>query len=164
MIAVAVIGISCFMKISDGIDIKGVLYAIASGIAYAFFMVALDKNNLSYMNRYKLSFYIAVISVLVLLSFNIVLKQLVLIQTLHSYFYMFIVAILTSIFGIIFFKEGIKLIGATNASIFSLFEPLSSIIVSYIFLGTKISILQMFGCFLIILSVLLLIKFNNNSC
>ena len=164
VIAVAVIGISCFMKISDGIDIKGVLYAIASGIAYAFFMVALDKNNLSYMNRYKLSFYIAVISVFVLLSFNIVLKQLVLIQTVHSYFYMFIVAILTSIFGIIFFKEGIKLIGATNASIFSLFEPLSSIIVSYIFLGTKISILQMFGCFLIILSVLLLIKFNNNSC
>ena len=77
---------------------------------------------------------------------------------------MFIVAILTSIFGIIFFKEGIKLIGATNAAVFSLFEPLSSIIVSYIFLGTRISILQMVGCLLIIVSVLLLIKFNNNSC
>ena len=164
VILIAVIGISCFMNISEGFDIKGVLYAVASGIAYALFMVILDKNNLACMNRYKLSFYIAVISVVILLCLNIPFKQLVLAQTLHSYFYMFIVAILTSIFGIIFFKEGIKLIGATNAAVFSLFEPLSSIIVSYIFLGTRISILQMVGCLLIIVSVLLLIKFNNNSC
>ena len=164
VILIAVIGISCFMNISEEFDIKGVLYAVASGIAYALFMVILDKNKLACMNRYKLSFYIAVISVVILLCLNILFKQLVLAQTLHSYFYMFIVAILTSIFGIIFFKEGIKLIGATNAAVFSLFEPLSSIIVSYMFLGTRISILQMVGCLLIIVSVLLLIKFNNNSC
>ena len=164
VISVAVIGISCFMNTSEGFNIRGILYAVASGIAYALFMVILDKNNLVCMNRYKLSFYIAVISVVILLCLNIPFKQLVLVQTLHSYYYMFIVAILTSIFGIIFLKEGIKLIGATNAAVFSLFEPLSSIIVSYVFLGTRISILQTVGCLLIIISVLLLIKFNNNSC
>lgn len=164
VIFVAVIGISCFMNTSEGFNIKGILYAVASGIAYALFMVILDKNNLVCMNRYKLSFYIAVISVVILLCLNIPFKQLVLVQTLHSYYYMFIVAILTSIFGIIFLKEGIKFIGATNAAVFSLFEPLSSIIVSYVFLGTRISILQTVGCLLIIISVLLLIKFNNNSC
>jgi drug/metabolite transporter (DMT)-like permease len=100
--------------------------------------------------------YIAVSVSIFMLLYSIPTNKIVLLLPLKAYFYMFVLSMLTSLFAVLLLQLGIKYLGASAAAIFSLFEPVTSIISGGMFLNETITVGKIMGCILISFAVILL--------
>ena len=110
------------------------------------------------MHSYKLSFYIAMWVCICLVIVNLFTGQFNFDQPLLSYGLMVIVAILAQFVAVVMLKESIAIIGSSLASMFSMAEPVSSVIFGAIFLSESITIMQIVGCVMIMIGVSMLLK------
>lgn len=157
-LVLALIGIATFINFNDFNKIKGILFALTSGITFSIYLVGIEKLKLSKMNDYKLSFYLALVMTISLFTFGTFTKQLVFNQPIQSYALIICVAILAQLIAVICLKKGIGYLGSSLASMFSMFEPVSSVIFGFMFLNESITVLKIIGCCLILGGVSLLIK------
>lgn len=72
------------------------------------------------------------------------------------YFYAFLMAIFATVIPTLLISEGIRIIGASNASVISSIGPISTIILAYIFLGETLGSWQWLGTVLVISGVLVI--------
>lgn len=141
----------------------GLFLALFSGITFAYYIVGVEKLGLQTINPYVLNFYFAIVIAITLLIIGIISNQLVLSLPMKAYGYSFIIAILTSIIGIICLQQGIKHLGATTASILSMFEPVTSVIFGIIILHEQLTIVKAIGCLIILGAVIGLIVSNSKK-
>ncbi|QCD44150.1 DMT family transporter [Campylobacter mucosalis] len=80
-----------------------------------------------------------------------------------GYAALFGVVVLGTIFSFVFYMTGVKLIGATKASLIACIEPVSAMIFAYFLLGVRFVFLDIVGSFFIILSIFLVAKIKGNS-
>lgn len=149
-------GILCFIDVKQITHITGLVLAGVSGITYAIYMVGVEKKKIDQLNPWLIIFYIAVSVSIFMLLYNIPTNKIVLLLPLKAYVYMFALSILTSLFAVLLLQLGIKYLGASTAAIFSLFEPVTSIICGGLFLNETITVEKIMGCILISFAVILL--------
>lgn len=157
-LGLALIGIFTFINFNDLNKIKGIIFALTSGVTFSIYLVGIEKLKLSKMNDYKLSFYLALVMTISLFIFGSITKQLVFNQPIQSYALIVCVAILAQLIAVICLKKGIAYLGSSLASMFSMFEPVSSVIFGFLFLNEPITALKVIGCCFILGGVSLLIK------
>ncbi len=155
-LALSVIGISFFLEFQDITKVKGIIMAVLSAVTFAFYIVYIDKSGLAKMNGFKLSFYLSLVLIVILTTTNLFTHQLILNQPFESYLLMFAVAMLASFLAVVCLKEGIRLIGGNLASIFSMVEPVSTLIFGKIFFDEVISIQKIIGSVIIIASIMIM--------
>lgn len=161
-LVIASIGILFFIE-GGNTSFIGLFLALFSGITFAYYIVGVEKLGLQMINPYVLNFYFAIVIAITLLIIGIVSNQLVLNLPMIAYGYSFIIAILTSIIGIICLQQGIKYLGATTASILSMFEPVTSVIFGIIILHERLTIVKAIGCLIILGAVIGLIVSNSKK-
>lgn len=164
----SLLGVLLFMDMKNGSNILGALMALISGITYAFYIVYLEKKELVKMNPYKLSFYIVSFASFEMIIGNIWGRYIRFNLSLKVYVLMIIISLLTSIVAIILFQLGVSIIGATSAAIFSLFEPITSIISGLLLFNETLSMKKILGCIVIFIAVSYLaleskLKDKNNN-
>ena len=107
-----------------------------------------------------MTFYIHLISTLVILIFRfqdvISLKHI----QFEGYLITFILATLSSIIPFFFFILGIRYIGATKTGIIATTELPTTILLAYLFLGESVFLRQILGGALIFSGILLLFRGN----
>ncbi|MCI5774769.1 MAG: DMT family transporter [Erysipelotrichaceae bacterium] len=155
---ISLFGVVFFMDFKDLSTIQGIMMALISGFTFSIYLVGIEKFGLSTMNSYKLSFYIAASVCFCLAMINIFTGQINLNQPKLSYALMVLIAILAQFVAVILLKEGIAIIGSSLASLFSMIEPVSSVIFGSIFLAENISYMQIIGCVMIMAGVIILLK------
>lgn len=155
---VALVGVCFFVNVKDLTKIKGIVFALTSGITFSIYLVGIEKLKLSKMNDYKLSFYLALCMSICLFGFGLFTQQLQFAQPIQSYLLIVCIAILAQLIGVILLKKGISYLGSSLASMFCMFEPVSSVIFGFMFLGEAITLSKIIGCCLILTGVSLLIK------
>ena len=86
-------------------------------------------------------------------------------QTAAAWGYTAIQASLSLLLATMLFQIGVKYIGGMVASVFSMFEPLTCLIVGVLFLGENINYVKIAGCVLICLGILVVIydEFKEES-
>lgn len=156
-LALAMIGIVCFIDFNDFSRIQGIAMALISGVTFAVYLVGIEKAGLSSMNNYKLSFYLSAIVSVSLLVFNIFSNQIVFNQPVSNYFLMICIGVLASFIALIFLKIGIEELGSTLASMFCLFEPISSVVFGFFLLNESVGFMKILGCLFIIVAMALLV-------
>lgn len=161
-LVIASIGIVFFIELGGSSSI-GIILALLSGITFAYYLVGIEQSGLQVLNPYVLNFYFAIVIALVLFIFGLISGQLVLVLPVMAYGYSFIIAILTSIVGIICLQLGVRYLGAATASILSMFEPVTSLIFGVLILGEQLTILKLIGCFLILGAITYLIMSNSSK-
>lgn len=165
---ISLLGVVLFMDMKNGSNILGALMALISGITYAFYIVYLEKQELVKINPYKLSFYIVSFTSVEMIIGNILGRYIRFNLSLKVYVLMIIISLLTSVVAIILFQLGVSIIGATSAAIFSLFEPITSIISGLLLFNETLSIKKVLGCIVIFIAVSYLaleskLKDQNNN-
>lgn len=165
---ISLLGVLLFMDMKNGSNILGALMALISGITYAFYIVYLEKQELVKINPYKLSFYIVSFTSVEMIIGNILGRYIRFNLSLKVYVLMIIISLLTSVVAIILFQLGVSIIGATSAAIFSLFEPITSIISGLLLFNETLSIKKVLGCIVIFIAVSYLaleskLKDQNNN-
>ncbi|MBS6500198.1 DMT family transporter [Clostridium tertium] len=152
-LVMAFLGVALFMDMKSSNNLLGALMALISGLTYAFYIVYLEKKELVKINPYKLSFYIVSFVSFEMLIGNIFGGYIKFNLSLKIYILMIIISLLTSIVGVILFQVGVSIIGSTSASIFSLFEPITSVISGLLLFNESIDIKKIIGCLVIFIAV-----------
>lgn len=151
----------CFLGCTMGLNIfsgdihyelKGILFGLLSAVFYAFMNIYSEEKlqdvDSAVINAYSMLFSFAVI---VLYKPPILLIQKGIAK--ESMIYIVIIAVFTEAIPLSMMYSSIKLIGSVKTSILGNIEIPSSIVLSWIFLSEKISILQITGGILIALAV-----------
>lgn len=155
---ISITGILMFIDFKDLSGMKGIVLALISGITFSIYLVGIEKFKLSTMNNYKLSFYLALNVSICLIIYGGFKGEINLNQPFISYAIMLMVAILAQLIGVICLKSGIAILGSSLASLFSMFEPVSSVLFGIVLLNESINLFKIFGSLLILFGVSLLIK------
>ena len=144
-LCLSVVGIVCFMDISNMGNLLGMLLALCSGFTYAMYMVLLEKHHLTQLSSSVLTTYLCLIESVVLFVLGLTQNSFSISFDANIVFYLIILVGFTLI-GQLFLQKGTHYIGAAMASLFCLFEPLTSLISGWIFLGEPVRIMSIIGC------------------
>lgn len=159
----AFLGVILFMDIKSSSNISGALMALISGVTYAFYILWLEKKELVKINPYKLTFYMVTFASLEMLVGNIFGNYIKVNLPLKAYVLMIICSVLISIIGIVSFQIGVSIIGSTSAAIFSLFEPITSVVSGVILFNEALNLPKLLGCLIIFISITYLALSSNSE-
>lgn len=151
-------GIALLCDLSAGGRPLGMILAFISGITYSFYIIYLDKSNLKTMGHFKLGFYCALITSVLLLLYTLFTGTLTLSMTPAAWGTAVLFANIVTVGAVVLFQLGIKKAGPQNAAILSAFEPLTSLIIGILFLGEAINLRMGIGVILILASVIMLTR------
>lgn len=160
-LALAIIGIFCFMDSSSS-SLMGALLAILSGVFFAYYMVGMDHSSIRYMSPYVFNFYLVLMNSIVIFILAFLLGR-VSILPLQAYILSGVVAVLTSLIGVVLLQKGIYCLGASLTAILSTLEPITSIVVGVVWLNESLTLLKIIGCILVLLSTFILVKAQNQK-
>lgn len=158
------IGILLFFEGDFSGSILGIIIALISGITYASFIVFMDKSGINTMFPFKISFYLCIVSTILLFIFGIITSKLVFSMSILGWFYTILVAIFVSVLANTLMAVAIKNTGSTITAIVGMFEPITSVILGVIFLNEILSFKNIVGCILILIAVLILTLFREKNC
>lgn len=144
-------------------SILGLSLSFISGITYAFYIVYLDKSGLKNMYPFKLGFYAAVVSCVVMLIFTLSAGKLVITMTPKGWIATIIFANAITVGAVVLFQIGVQTISSQKAAILSTFEPITSIIVGVLFMDEIFTFKIAIGSFLILSSVIILTVFDKEK-
>ncbi|MCY6371438.1 DMT family transporter [Clostridium ganghwense] len=153
----SVVGVYCLIYTKNiQINPKGVFLAIISGVFYSIYIIGVDKGEVKEMNVLVSTFYVTLISAICIFIFGEFTVGIKLEISYYIAIDSLCIAIISTLLALVAFMKGIKIIGSSNASILSTFEPIVSVILGIIILKEEITFSIVIGTILIIFSVLVL--------
>jgi len=148
-------GVVCLLERGEGaLDPTGVALALLSSVFFAAYMLFLQKENRQPMPLYQLTSIISATGVVVCGAAGLGLGKLTLMLTPEAWGYAAACALLVTIGGSTLLQAGVRRVGDADASIYSLLEPLTSILFGMMLLGEDFSLRKGISCLLILAGLL----------
>lgn len=162
-ISLAVIGLSLIFNISSAssMHLNSLLLAILAGIGYSLFLFLCPKFKIQ-SNIYTVTGFLVFACIYLLIPmliegssggsphlFSLTSEQLM---------YLFMLAIFPTILGFWFTIKALSLMKSSSVQLLELCEPVFAIVLAYVFLSQSMTIIQIVGGSLILLSIYLSVK------
>lgn len=159
-VLLCVFGLCLFYTPGEPLSLKGSALAIISGITCAIYICLLSVFKYKDMPIFLFTFYVIVISSIVLFFFCIITNTLTMPTNLLNWLLCILFANLITAGAVVLLQAGTFIIGGERASILSTLEPITSIILGLLFLGESITPVTAFGALLVILASILIAVFD----
>ena len=144
-LVVCTIGLVLLLGASfEGARLEGVLSALGAAIIYSCYII-IGNRILKNLDPLVTSVWVCTSAGLTFLLYGLATGDLTLRMGPAGWLSIVGIAVFPTIFGVIGFFAGLRLIGATNASIISMLEPLITVLLSALLLGERITAMQGFG-------------------
>lgn len=156
-IVLAAGGIVLMAEFSARLHIAGVLLALSSGLTYAIFVVANRKSAFSTLPPLVIVFYTTAALTVFFAGQSALTGKLIAPSTPFAWLCTVMVGLLCSLFALCMLNMAIRTIGATNAAIGNLLEPLTSLAAGAIIYGDRVDLRTGIGCGLVFAAVLLVV-------
>ena len=151
------VGILGFWERGQSAGMTGIGMAFLSSLTFSFYMIRYSRTAPLKIPPFTFALVMSALVALEVGAFGMASGSLVLNLPARAHIYNLIVAVFASIFGTMFLQAGISYLGASLAAVFSMFEPLTSVIIGYLVLHENLTITKAVGCFLILGGVIYLI-------
>jgi len=152
---VSLFGVYLAADFSGSASMTGVVLAVISGITYASYILVMDKTGLKNMNFFKMCGYMAVMRALIAGLYGLCTENIEISANMQAWGMVLVLGLASSCGANILFQVGVRYTGASNASIFSMFEPVTSIIVGFLILNESMNALKFVGCVLILSGIII---------
>lgn len=152
-LCIATAGIVFFCDFTADIRPTGVILAVASAITYGLYLTGMDKTALKDMDPIKVVFYMGISNAAAMLALGLPQGKIVFILPPLAMVYIFIVAICTSFAAVALLQMGIRELGAPTAALFSMFEPIASVLAGWLCLNEAMPLNKIVGCVIILTAV-----------
>ncbi len=150
------IGAACLIDLSDGgMSPTGVVLALLSGVLFAAYIIAVEREGEKPMPLYQLMTVLSISGAALCGVVGLGLQKLTFSLTGESWLYTIACAMLVAIGGSALFQAGIRRVGDADAAIYSLLEPLTSIVFGVWLLGETMNSRKYLSCGLILLGLAL---------
>ena len=157
------LGIILFYNPEAGIHFGGSLLAIASGAAYAAYIMLLSIFKNDKISGFKLSFYMSAVGSVILFIVCIVSGQLTLPVTFTGWLISIVFSLMLSVGAVVLFQQGTRYIGGQRAAILSTLEPITSVLVGVLAFSEMITTRTILGTVLVIIASILIAVFDRRS-
>lgn len=154
------VGITIMVEVQSGVHISafGIILVLFAALGYAIYCLGGANKEVKELNNYIVTFYLACITAImggvIGLATNSFNKPI----ALSAIFIILIIAVVSTVAALMLFLKGVKIIGSTNAAVFSALEPIVSLVLGVIILDEVISVKIIIGTILVIASMLILAK------
>ncbi|MCR0326519.1 EamA family transporter [[Clostridium] innocuum] len=155
-LGMAFVGALCFFDLTNAGSITGLIMAASSALTYAFYMVQLEKTRLSHQNAYKISFYLAIFILLETLVYHLLFSSIQFILPWNAYMLILLLSLVSSFLAVVLLQKGIQKLGSSTASLFCLFEPITSVICGVFFLQEALTPAKAAGCLIILTALIIM--------
>lgn len=155
-LGMAFVGALCFFDLTNTGSITGLIMAASSALTYAFYMVQLEKTRLSHQNAYKISFYLAIFILLETLVYHLLFSSIQFILPWNAYMLILLLSLVSSFLAVVLLQKGIQKLGSSTASLFCLFEPITSVICGVFFLQEALTPAKAAGCLIILTALIIM--------
>lgn len=155
-------GIVCFYTPGGNVSAHGVFLALASGVAWAYYIVHLNSSGLVRMEPLKLAFWLCALSTVLVGAITVVSGQLALPSTAFSVGALGVYCCISTAASLLF-QVGNRYIGAQSASMLSTFEPLTSVVIGVLVYHEVLTVRLVGGIVCILLAVILLAGAGEKS-
>ena len=153
--AVSLLGIYFLVGLErhGAVNFAGFALALSSGFFYAYYILTVSHGTIKTMDSFVVIFYITLFNSVTLFITCLITGNFPREITPMGFMGTVMVALVSSVIGMVAFQAGLKKINATSATILSTFEVVTSVIVGISLLGESFSVFQMGGSALIMASV-----------
>ena len=158
------LGSALFLERHEGGSAMGYLLALSSGVAYAAYMILLEREAQTPMPLYRLMLLISMSGVVMCGALGMAMGRITVSMTRTAWICAVSVALLTAIVGCVLFQRGVREIGDENAAIYSLLEPITSVLFSVWLLHDTLSLRKAVACALILMGLLLTSVRRRSGC
>lgn len=155
-LGMAFVGALCFFDLTNAGSITGLIMAASSALTYAFYMMQLEKTRLSHQNAYKISFYLAIFILLETLVYHLLFSSIQFILPWNAYLLILLLSLVSSFLAVVLLQKGIQKLGSSTASLFCLFEPITSVICGVFFLQEALTPAKTAGCLIILTALIIM--------
>lgn len=162
-IILCLVGICLFYTPGKPISTKGSIYAFASGVTYATYVVLLANFKRKELSGWVLSFYISLICTVVLLGVCLLTGELMLPASLKGWGLSVLFAIAINVGAVVLFQNGTRIVGGEKASILSTFEPITSVVVGMLVFNEVMGLGTIIGTVLVIAASIFITLFDNKN-
>lgn len=159
-IALALIGIGLLYRGGDGVALNtaGVLLVMLSSLAYAVYMVVVNKAGLR-LSPLKLTFFVMLFGVVAILAHSMLDEgnRIQLLTTLPQWLWAVMLAIVPTIISLVLMTVAVKSIGSTPTAIMGALEPVTAVLIGVMVFHEQFSSRIAAGMLLILVAVSLII-------
>lgn len=160
-IALSLAGIGLLYKGSDGgtLSTAGVLLVMLSSLAYAVYIVVVNKADLR-LSSVKLSFYVMLVGAVAVVAHSLFneANHIQLLTTLPQWLWSIMLAIVPTVISLVLMVVAIKNIGSTPTAILGALEPVTAVIIGVLVFHEMFSPRIALGLVLILAAVSLVIS------
>ncbi len=157
---ICIAGICMFYSPGGTISLWGSAIALLSGVTYAIYILLLSSFRFKELSGFVFSFYVALISSVVMLTVSLASRQLQLPDSLKGWLLCLVFAFAINVGAVVLFQYGTFLIGGQRASILSTVEPITSIFAGAVVFNELIVFRTAVGAFLVIMASILIAVFD----
>ena len=153
------IGIALLNSGGDGSvdNVIGVLLVVSSSLAYAIYIVSVQKTALARMSSLKVGFYSILFGSLIYIVRLDMCTSLQWLPTMRSGICAVVLAVFPTIISLTALAKSIKYIGSTAAAILGALEPVTAVLIGVIVFGERPTPLAILGMFIVFGAVTMLI-------
>ncbi|MEG0283824.1 MAG: DMT family transporter [Erysipelotrichales bacterium] len=135
-------------------EIRGIIYVFIAAFASAIYMVY-SKRCIAQIDTIQLTMYLSFFCALFYFIFSAGSGEFEIIKEPNIIMNVLILAIFSTVIGFFSFMKAISLLKVGEVSILSLMEPIFTIILSFIILGTSLSVQQLVGTIILLLAIVI---------
>ena len=147
----ALMGSQCLQAGSNAV---GILLALLSGLAYAVYVISLNRSVMRELDSACLAFYVIALCSVSLIGVSWIQNGQLLLPTRGIHFLLLVsLSGFCTVAPLILLSYGIRRVGETCAAMINLLEPVISLAAGWILLREAVSLLSAIGSVLVLLSI-----------
>lgn len=167
-IILSVIGACCLASgdtadVSGGDRVKGIIASAASVVFYATYVILLQKTGADRIESTKLTLYVMGFSAIYFLAGVTAMGGIRIIPEPVGWLYVAGISIICTMVSNFFLVNAVKNAGPTLASVFGALEPLTAVLTGVLFLGERLSVLNIAGIIMILTTVTIVVIYQNRQ-
>jgi drug/metabolite transporter (DMT)-like permease len=157
-IVLAITGTAVILSPSgDRLDFAGIALALASAFSYAIYAVGIGSRRLASLDRFVLVFWICLFAAVAHIINAAAMGKLIVRPDAIGILAAIAMALLSTVFAIVAFAEGVRRIGPTATAILSTLEPVVTVLIGVAVLGEHFSASFAVGAVLILASAIVVV-------
>ena len=147
----------------DGDKFKGIVASAASVLCYAAYVILLRKTGADRIESTKLTVYVMGLSAIYFIVGATLAGGIMPVREPIGWVYILGIGIICTMVSNFFLVNAVRNAGPTLASVFGALEPLTAVLTGVIFLGERLSFINVAGIVLILATVTIVVVYRKNG-
>lgn len=148
----ALAGIALLADFSGGLSLPGMVLALGSAVTYAAFVIASRKSSFAVLPPVQVILFVSGFSAVVFGVKGAAAGELALPPSAKAWGCLVVISLLCTVFALAALTQGIRLLGASTASVLNMLEPITSVVCGVLIFTEPLGLRTLAGCALVLLA------------